>query len=80
MNCAASCHRLTSFPCLQDAAQKKERLTTSDEQRERNLIAEQIERAKAEAKTSSSSGSEEEKEKLNVEGKVKNAERVDVAV
>ncbi|KAL1760488.1 domain of Kin17 curved DNA-binding protein-domain-containing protein [Schizophyllum commune] len=47
----------------QDAAQKKERLTTSDEQRERNLIAEQIERAKAEAKTSSSSGSEEEKEK-----------------
>ncbi|KAI5896979.1 uncharacterized protein SCHCODRAFT_02685882 [Schizophyllum commune H4-8] len=47
----------------QDAAQKKERLTTSDEQRERNLIAEQIERAKAEAKTSPSSGSEEEKEK-----------------
>ncbi|KAF8755021.1 Kin17 curved DNA-binding protein [Rhizoctonia solani] len=29
-----------------DAARKKERATTSDEQRERNLIAEQIERAK----------------------------------
>ncbi|QRW06472.1 hypothetical protein RhiLY_05471 [Ceratobasidium sp. AG-Ba] len=29
-----------------DAARKKERATTSDEQRERNLIAEQIERAR----------------------------------
>ncbi|KAF5367033.1 hypothetical protein D9758_004013 [Tetrapyrgos nigripes] len=33
----------------QEASLKKERATTSDEQRERNLIAEQIERAKAEA-------------------------------
>lgn len=33
---------------------KKERLTTSDEQRERQLIAEQIERAAAEASTSES--------------------------
>jgi DNA/RNA-binding protein KIN17 len=32
----------------QEASLKKERLTTSDEQRERQLIAEQIERAKAE--------------------------------
>lgn len=32
----------------QEASLKKERLTTSDEQRERTLIAEQIERAKAE--------------------------------
>lgn len=31
---------------MQDAARKKERATTSDEQRERNLIAEQIERAR----------------------------------
>ncbi|KAL1744986.1 domain of Kin17 curved DNA-binding protein-domain-containing protein [Schizophyllum fasciatum] len=46
----------------QDAAMKKERLTTSDEQRERNLIAEQIERAKAEAKSSSSSEDEKEAE------------------
>jgi DNA/RNA-binding protein KIN17 len=33
----------------QEASLKKERLTTSDEQRERQLISEQIERAKAEA-------------------------------
>jgi DNA/RNA-binding protein KIN17 len=32
----------------QEASLKKERLTTSDEQRERNLISEQIERARAE--------------------------------
>jgi len=33
----------------QEASQAKERLTVSDEQRERNLIAEQIERAKADS-------------------------------
>lgn len=38
----------------QDAAMKKERLTVSDEQRERTLIAEQIERAAAETKPSTS--------------------------
>jgi len=36
----------------QEAAMKKERLTTSDEQRERTLIAEQIERAAAATSTS----------------------------
>ncbi|EKM52190.1 uncharacterized protein PHACADRAFT_177563 [Phanerochaete carnosa HHB-10118-sp] len=38
----------------QEATMKKERLTTSDEQRERQLIAEQIERAAVEASTSES--------------------------
>ncbi|THV02819.1 hypothetical protein K435DRAFT_748691 [Dendrothele bispora CBS 962.96] len=41
----------------QEASLKKERATTSDEQRERNLIAEQIERANAEAGPSHSSES-----------------------
>ncbi|KAI0683259.1 domain of Kin17 curved DNA-binding protein-domain-containing protein [Cytidiella melzeri] len=41
----------------QEASMKKERLTTSDEQRERMLIAEQIERAQAEAGGSGSSES-----------------------
>ncbi|KAI0341301.1 hypothetical protein BDW22DRAFT_1429978 [Trametopsis cervina] len=41
----------------QEASMKKERLTTSDEQRERQLIAEQIERAKAERSSDSSSSS-----------------------
>jgi DNA/RNA-binding protein KIN17 len=38
----------------QEAAMKKERSTTSDEQRERMLIAEQIERAKLETETTGS--------------------------
>ena len=42
---------------------KKERLTTSDEQRERQLIAEQIERAAAEGNKSSSSPSPPPEEK-----------------
>lgn len=37
-----------SFMSFQEASLKKDRATTSDEQRERQLIAEQIERAKAE--------------------------------
>lgn len=41
----------------QEASLKKERATMSDEQRERILIAEQIERAKAEVGTSSGSAS-----------------------
>ncbi|KAJ8518427.1 hypothetical protein ONZ45_g4487 [Pleurotus djamor] len=40
-----------------EASMKKERLTTSDEQRERQLIAEQIERANAEAGEASTSSS-----------------------
>lgn len=43
--------------CFQEASLKKDRATTSDEQRERMLIAEQIERAAAEADSSSSSDS-----------------------
>jgi len=39
-----------------DAAQKKERATVSDEQRERTLIAEQIARAAAESSSASGSG------------------------
>jgi DNA/RNA-binding protein KIN17 len=39
---------------VQEASMKKERATTSDEQRERLLIAEQIERAEIEAGPSSS--------------------------
>lgn len=42
----------------QEAAMKKERATTSDEQRERMLIAEQIERAAAEADQTKSSDSD----------------------
>jgi DNA/RNA-binding protein KIN17 len=42
---------------LQEASLKKDRATTSDEQRERMMIAEQIERAAAEAESSSSSAS-----------------------
>ncbi|KIJ55403.1 hypothetical protein M422DRAFT_220080 [Sphaerobolus stellatus SS14] len=49
----------------QDAQMKKERLTMSDEQRERILIAEQIERAKAE---DGEANEEEEKEKAKIEG------------
>ncbi|KAI0772247.1 domain of Kin17 curved DNA-binding protein-domain-containing protein [Irpex lacteus] len=41
----------------QEASMKKERMTTSDEQRERMLLAEQIERAKAEAGGSGSGSS-----------------------
>jgi len=41
-----------------EASMKKERATTSDEQRERTLIAEQIERAAAEAEQTGSSRSE----------------------
>jgi DNA/RNA-binding protein KIN17 len=44
----------STLTCLQEAAMKKERSTTSDEQRERLLIAEQIERAKLETETTSS--------------------------
>ena len=39
---------------LQEASMKKERMTVSDEQRERTLIEEQIERAAAEAEASGS--------------------------
>jgi len=42
-----------------DAAQKKERATVSDEQRERTLIAEQIARAAAETSPSTSTSAEE---------------------
>lgn len=48
----------------QEASLKKERATTSDEQRERMLIAEQIERAKAEASSSSESPPPEEERVL----------------
>lgn len=47
----------------QEASMKKERLTTSDEQRERMLIAEQIERAQAEGGSSGSSASPQPEEK-----------------
>ncbi|OCH91601.1 hypothetical protein OBBRIDRAFT_803149 [Obba rivulosa] len=48
----------------QEASLKKERATTSDEQRERMLIAEQIERAQAEASSSSESPPPEEERVL----------------
>jgi DNA/RNA-binding protein KIN17 len=41
----------SSYILLQEASLKKDRATTSDEQRERMLIAEQIERAAAEAES-----------------------------
>lgn len=41
-----------SYILLQEASLKKDRATTSDEQRERMLIAEQIERAAAEVESS----------------------------
>lgn len=42
------------FTLFQEASLKKDRATTSDEQRERQLITEQIERAQAEASISGS--------------------------
>ena len=51
---------------------KKERATTSDEQRERNLIAEQIEKAAAEAEANR--GSSEESDKTAVEEGLKRSE------
>jgi len=60
---------------LKEAAQKKERLTMSDEQRERLLIAEQIERAAAEG---GAQDDEQEKAKAVEEGlkRDQNAEKV----
>jgi DNA/RNA-binding protein KIN17 len=46
-----------SYVLCQEASLKKDRATTSDEQRERMLIAEQIDRAAAEAESSGSSDS-----------------------
>lgn len=51
--------RFTYRPRFQEASLKKDRATTSDEQRERLLIAEQIERAQAESSAGPSNDASE---------------------